>query len=267
MTSDPIFRQLNPGQLLDICKILEWNPLVEVNGGSAVLTLLPSNQQFRWLDENRNKVEDEVRTTGSWTFGATKSYLGVVSGLAEKMNIPVIDGADASSIELSIIKKLWSEVEQKMTTAQREELHKRMEEEAQKHGKTFGGEFAMAGALGMAQLSGFGIYIVGSTLLGALNGALGLGLGFSAFTGLSSAISVVIGPVGWAALALFAVIRLGAPNYKKTLQIAILVGSARQAAAEERAARWRRFGRNLACFGIAIAFPALLFWFDHLRFT
>ncbi|HSM87230.1 MAG TPA: hypothetical protein VLT16_13815, partial [Candidatus Limnocylindrales bacterium] len=70
---------------------------------------------------------------------------------------------------------------------------------------------------------GFGVYMLGSTLLGAINGALGLGLGFGAFTGLSSLISGIIGPPGWAALGLFTVFRLGSPNYKKLLPIVILI--------------------------------------------
>jgi uncharacterized protein YaaW (UPF0174 family) len=87
---------------------------------------------------------------------------------------------------------------------------------ASKHGKQFNKELSGLTALGAAQLSGFGVYVLGSTLLGAINGALGLGLGFGVFMGLSSLISVIIGPVGWAAFSLLAVAKLGGPNYKKS---------------------------------------------------
>jgi uncharacterized protein YaaW (UPF0174 family) len=65
--------------------------------------------------------------------------------------------------------------------------------------------------------------MLASTLLGAINGALGLGLGFVAFAGLSSFISTVIGPPGWAALGVLAVFKLGRPNYKKLLPVVILI--------------------------------------------
>jgi hypothetical protein len=78
-----------------------------------------------------------------------------------------------------------------------------------------------------AQISGFGVYLLGSTVLGAINGALGLGLGFGAFTGLSSLISTVIGPIGWASLGVSALMKLAAPNYKKLLPVVIFIAAAR----------------------------------------
>jgi hypothetical protein len=81
--------------------------------------------------------------------------------------------------------------------------------------------------LAAAQLSGFGVYMAGSTLLGTLNSALGLGLGFGAFTGLSQVIAVVIGPIGWVALGLYTIKKLGGPNYKKLLPIVLLIASER----------------------------------------
>lgn len=98
---------------------------------------------------------------------------------------------------------------------------------AAEHGERYGKEVMGFAALGAAQLSGFGVYMLGSTLLGAINSAFGLGLGFGAFTGLSSLVSLVIGPIGWAALGLFTVLKLGAPNYKKLLPVIILIATQR----------------------------------------
>ena len=53
------------------------------------------------------------------------------------------------------------------------------------------------GALGAAQLSGFGIYMLASSTVGAITSLLGITLPFALYTGMSSAISFVIGPVGF----------------------------------------------------------------------
>lgn len=52
-------------------------------------------------------------------------------------------------------------------------------------------------AISVAQLSGFGIYMLASTTLGAITSMLGLTLPFAVYTGMSSAISFVIGPIGF----------------------------------------------------------------------
>lgn len=115
----------------------------------------------------------------------------------------------------------------KFTPSQVEELKNRAQQIAETYGKSLGGEVTGFAALTAAQMSGFGVYMLGSTVLGAINGALGLGLSFGAFTGLSSLIATVTGPIGWTALGLFAVLKLGAPNYKKILPVVIFVASQR----------------------------------------
>jgi uncharacterized protein YaaW (UPF0174 family) len=208
--TDPVFDKLTPRYLVEIARILGLNA------------------ELDWLDNNRQAIEDDIRSTGSWTFGETKTYDGVVRGLAEKMKVKIAGGVGIREVESELIKHLWRETEKNLSPAQREELHRKVEEEARKHGKSMGAAWATGGVLAAAQLSGFGIYLLGSTVLGALNGALGLGLSFGAFTGLSSAISVVIGPVGWFAVGVWAISKLTAPSYKKILPIAILVAIHRE---------------------------------------
>jgi hypothetical protein len=52
-------------------------------------------------------------------------------------------------------------------------------------------------AIGTAQLSGIGIYLLASSTVGAISSLLGITLPFALYTGMSSAISFVIGPVGF----------------------------------------------------------------------
>jgi hypothetical protein len=137
------------------------------------------------------------------------------------------DADHLEQVERSLIVKIWNDAVAKLTPSQVEELKGRARQIAETYGKSLGGEMTGFAALTAAQMSGFGVYMLGSTVLGAINGALGLGLGFGAFTGLSSLISTVIGPIGWAALGLFAVLKLGAPNYKKVLPVVIFIAAQR----------------------------------------
>jgi len=61
----------------------------------------------------------------------------------------------------------------------------------------YAGPITAFGALGMAQASGFGVFLAATTTLGFLTHAVGVTLPFAAYTGLTSTIAVIIGPVGW----------------------------------------------------------------------
>jgi hypothetical protein len=56
------------------------------------------------------------------------------------------------------------------------------------------------GTIGMAQASGFGVYILASSTVGAITSVLGITLPFAFYTGLSSVISFAIGPIGFLVL-------------------------------------------------------------------
>lgn len=53
------------------------------------------------------------------------------------------------------------------------------------------------GTLTVANLSGFGMYLMASTVVGGVSGALGITLPFAFYTGMSSFLSFISGPVGW----------------------------------------------------------------------
>ena len=224
---DPVFNHLSPANLAEIRRILDWNPYVSFNEKSDLLTNFPQSAQLEWLDLNRSKLEDEVCSTGSWTFGSKRTYADVVRGLADEMKVAHSPGERMSSVERSILFKMWTSIEKKLGPKEKQELYTALAKEAEQFGKSFGPEMATFAALGAAQLSGFGVYMLGSTLLGAINGALGLGLGFGAFAGLAGLIAVVIGPIGWLSAGGIFLGRLTAPNYKKISQIVILMATCR----------------------------------------
>ena len=227
MASDNIFHQLTPEQLLEICQLASFDPIIFSRGSSKSLSAGSAEERLDWVDNNRHKIELELCRLGSWSFGETKDYKEIVRDVAAKLGVPSRTTDSIDTVERALIVKVWNDAVAKLTPAQLEELKTRSQAIAEKYGKAIGAEVTGFAALSVAQLSGFGVYVLGSSLLGAINGALGLGLGFGAFTGLSSLISTVIGPIGWTALGLFTIIKLGAPNYKRILSAIIFIASQR----------------------------------------
>lgn len=226
MAFDPIFQALSPEVLYEAAQFLDYNPLVSSNPPALLKTMSPDAQRT-WLDRNRSGFERELCEIGSWTFGTTKSYSEVVGNLAGTMGISKATVLPVDEVEAAIIAKVWNDAMSRMSPDQLDAVRAELKQVASKYGKSMGAELTGFAALSAAQLSGFGVYLLGSTILGAINGALGLGLSFGAFTGLSSLISVFIGPVGWIGLGLAAIMKLSAPNYKKILPVVILIGANR----------------------------------------
>jgi uncharacterized protein YaaW (UPF0174 family) len=183
--------------------------------------------RLAWLDAHRAELEQQVSWVGtpifSYALGNAKDYRQIVVDVAAQLGASAPAGAHVAEIEAKLLEKLWSDVLSRLTEKEREELLAKVEAVASNYGPSAKKEMAGFVGLAAAQMSGFGVYLLGSTLLGAVNSALGLGLGFGAFTGLSSLISVAIGPIGWAAMGLFAIRKLGAANYKKLLPVVILI--------------------------------------------
>jgi len=230
MTRDPIFKTLRPEALSEIAKYLAWDPLV-CNNPAKLLSACSTDQRLPWLAEHRTQLEDHISWVGtpifSFAFGNARSYREIVLDFASQLKIDSQTQAETATVEASILHKIWSDALSRLTPEEREALLSKARALAEQYSPHIGKEMAGFASLTAAQLSGFGIYLLGSTLLGALNSVLGLGLGFGAFTGLSSLISVAIGPWGWAALGLYTIKKLGGTNYRKLLPVIVLIAMER----------------------------------------
>jgi uncharacterized protein YaaW (UPF0174 family)/putative component of toxin-antitoxin plasmid stabilization module len=230
MASDPIFRTLTPEVLDQIAKYLNWDPLV-LKSPARLLSQCDSKERLTKLGSQRAELERYISWVGtpifSYALGNAKSYDQIVADVAEQVGVPASPSISTAEIESKLLQKLWKDTLSGLSFEQREELQAKVEAAAAQYGTSVKKEMVGFAGLAAAQMSGFGVYVMGSTLLGALNSALGMGLGFGAFTGLSSAISIMIGPVGWAAIGLYTLKKLGVPNYKKLLPVVILIASQR----------------------------------------
>jgi uncharacterized protein YaaW (UPF0174 family) len=233
LATEPIFRQLSPQSLSNVATYLKWEPLVS-SAPARLLSELAPDERMCWLDEHRPELQKHLSWVGtpifSHMFGNARSYRDIVLSVAEQLRIAVRENADTPEVETAILQKLWKDTLGSLKPEERAALLSKVTAEADRFGPSVRKEVVGFAGLAAAQMSGFGVYILGSTLLGAINSALGLGLGFGVFTGLSSLIAIAIGPLGWAALGLFTMQKLGAPNYKKLLPVIILIAVERATA-------------------------------------
>ena len=82
---------------------------------------------------------------------------------------------------------------------------------------TIQGPVTVFAALGVAQASGFSVYLGATTALGFLTHAVGITLPFAVFTGMTSTIAFVIGPAGWCAAGVWTFWHLTQPKWKKLI--------------------------------------------------
>lgn len=122
--------------------------------------------------------------------------------------------------EIFFLQKLLVDLLARLPAQQRREFLEKefeLDELASKSefkGVNLRGQVTTLTALSAAQASGFGVYLLSTTLLGALTHAIGITLPFAIYTGLTMAISVIIGPVGWTALGFSVLWKVGGPKWK-----------------------------------------------------
>lgn len=210
------YRQMGAGDLLEHATDEERGNLAVILGVNA--------------GAGPSAIVDALRKAGSHGVmsairGGHVPYEEVVKDVARKL------GAKAAGEKMSAAdlekQAVGAAMEQMLAKASPEERKAMLAELAKGQATSSTGLMTATGGLVLANLSGFGLYMAASSSLAAITGAVGLTLPFAVYTGLSSVLGVVTGPVGWAALALAAIVKFGGAEYKKTVPGVIAVASCR----------------------------------------
>ena len=144
----------------------------------------------------------------------------LVAGLKHEISGVIYD------IEGKIIEVIAGKLYQKLNAEQRKAFDTEVRRVAsQRSDDPSRSIIGAGGALLIGNLGGFGTYMLMSSLLSTLS--LGT-LGFGAYTFASSALSVVLGPAGWAALGAYAIFKLNNPSLTKLVPIVIAVALIRR---------------------------------------
>lgn len=127
------------------------------------------------------------------------SYTEVLKKVANHYHIEVENFNDKKKIEEEIF---FFKIKENFKNLSTEE-QKKIQEELLKISESStinASQLKALGAIGTltaANLSGFGMYLMASTVVGGVSGALGITLPFVFYTGMSSFLSFITGPVGW----------------------------------------------------------------------
>jgi len=152
-------------------------------------------------------------------------YEEVVRDVATKLgakNLP--KSGTASELERHAVGAAMEQMLEKATPDERRAI---LAELAKNQSTSSNGLMTATGGLVLANLSGFGLYLAASSSLAAITSAVGLTLPFAVYSGMSTVLATVTGPIGWAALALVAIVKFGGAEYKKTVPGVIAVASSR----------------------------------------
>lgn len=123
------------------------------------------------------------------------TYNQFIEKIASKNDEEIDFNLGTANAEKELYLKLFQKEFEKLTDIEKGNIYKELEKAGldKNQIQSLGG----ITAIGAAQLSGFGVYLLASSTLGAITSVLGITLPFAFYTGISSVISLVIGPIGF----------------------------------------------------------------------
>ncbi len=192
---DPIFDSMDRGTLMLLSTHLQVHKIEKLSNVELI-----SEISQRLATEGKNQS-----IWRAWFPKDAASYVEVLVAVSKAAEIDIKGLWRVEEIEGAICTSLFEGIWQRLTPAQRRELSGKLESEFTAITGAHIASAAALGTIGAAQLSGFGVYAAASTVLGFLSSSLGISLPFAAYTGLSTTIATVIGPLGVVPAAFLAV--------------------------------------------------------------
>ncbi|MEO9501903.1 hypothetical protein [Nonlabens ulvanivorans] len=126
-------------------------------------------------------------------------YEEFIDAIASKREIKIDENLSVIEKEEFLYKEIWLQDFNKLPEHKQKEWLADMEKNAANEGldKNQMASIGSLTALTAAQLSGFGVYMLASSTVGAISSLVGVALPFAFYTSMSSFISVAIGPIGF----------------------------------------------------------------------
>ena len=212
---------------------------VEVLGAAESAEIQVLRQITELESSDPKALVDRLRAIGSngfaqfWRF-LTRSnpdevdvpYGDLLHDACKYLGARPVQGSGIFSLELTLQKKAFDKLLSAMPPAERQRFLAQFA--AETRDPALAKEAIVGGGIVVANLSGFGLYLASSTVLGAITSAIGVTLPFAVYTGMSSTLAVLIGPVGWLALGGWILHKLGKPDPNKVVAGTLLIANVRQ---------------------------------------
>jgi uncharacterized protein YaaW (UPF0174 family) len=163
------------------------------------------------------------------------SWKQVVTDVADHIGIDwswILNGRswqnlETQEIETAVVAKLFQNMLEQLSSEQRQQIVMEMTRDADDPHLA---GLVLGGTMAVAKMSGFGVYLLASTVLGSLTNALGITLPFAVYMGMSQTIAFILGPVGWAALAGGILFTLNQPNWNRLVLAVVHISMLRHSA-------------------------------------
>lgn len=172
----------------------------------------------------------EVRDFGGNTFANVfrgfegPAYHEVVCDVAKSIKAPFSKDQDIATVEASILATILAKAFEKMTEDEKRVI---LEGIGKSNKSWMGGTSAMA-FQALFRAGGFASYqIMLIVVNGVVRSAVSRGLSVAANAALTRAMSVAVGPIGWAVTALWTLIQVAGPSYKVTIPSVVYVAMLR----------------------------------------
>src|SRR5690554_2549727 len=174
----------------------------------AMLNLEEKQVLYRLFDINQTDDIDEVLKKklsklllkAGGIFGKELSYEEMILKIAEKRKTYFEPNSTVYEKEQKLFLEIFKENYNDMSDAEREGFLSGLKQQGLSSDQV--ASVAAIASLSVAQLSGFGVYLLATSTVGAITSAFGITLSFGFYTAMSSFISYAIGPIGFAIAAI-----------------------------------------------------------------
>lgn len=230
-------RYWNHEDLANLCHLLG------INTSSSVADIV---QKFKWLYHSKarakaasvstntiNRVLSKVsskhyETVSDESLRDIPSYDELIDGSCKHVKA-YEQGASLPERELHLSQAIIIAALQRMSPKERCDFFdaqievEKVVPHAGLKGTSWTGAATTIAMLGAAQASGIGVYMASTTALGFLTHAVGVSLPFAFYTGMTSTIAFIIGPVGWMSAGLWGAWLITEPKWKKMIPALIYI--------------------------------------------
>ena len=223
---------LNP--VLEIANKEDLAILVDILLKKPVTEFLTTHKAYERHSPDRTKYADviaaEIRDFGGNTFlnlfrGEGPSYYEITCDVAKKVKAPFKKGQDIETIEESIMLTILERAWEKMTDEEKQVIL----EAIGKSNKSSAGGFSSMAFQAVFRTGGFASYQLTVIIANAVvRAVLGRGLSFAANAALTRAMSVAVGPIGWAVTGIWTLVAIAGPSYKVTIPCIVQVAMMRK---------------------------------------
>lgn len=134
-------------------------------------------------------------------FSSEKSYKEILIQVCQKKDLKFENNFSINQLEELILQNKFNTLIENLGEEDKIKFQEQLKILAIKNGIDTSQlkSISAIGTLAGANFAGFGLYVMASTFVGGITSIIGVTLPFAFYTGMSSVLSVVTGPIGWIA--------------------------------------------------------------------